>query len=68
MTESILEIKDLKIAVFPSSQHILKGINLTIKKGYLTGIVGESGSGKTMTALDVTIQKEILQLLKDLQM
>ncbi len=53
MTEPILEISNLVLEVIPSSQRILKGINLRLKKAKLTGIVGESGSGKTMTALSI---------------
>lgn len=53
MTEPILEIKNLRLEVIPSSQSILKGINLRLEKSKLTGIVGESGSGKTITALSI---------------
>ena len=53
MTDYILEIKDLRLNLSSTSQQILKGIDLKLGRGKLTGIVGESGSGKTMTALSI---------------
>ena len=59
MSESLLEVKDLKVA-FQSSDNFIKavdGVSFSIKKGETLALVGESGSGKSVTALS------ILQLL-----
>ncbi|WP_206680464.1 ATP-binding cassette domain-containing protein [Neoaquamicrobium sediminum] len=46
----LLEIRDftLDIDTFDGPVHVLKNINLTVKRGETLGIVGESGSGKTV--------------------
>ena len=41
------DINLLNIHKFYESNHILKGLNITIKKGDFISIIGESGSGKT---------------------
>ena len=48
MDNSILEIKDLYVNA--GKKEILKGINLTVKKGEIHVIMGPNGSGKTTTA------------------
>jgi peptide/nickel transport system ATP-binding protein len=48
---SLLEIEKLRLDI--GTTPILKGIDLTIKKGEVMGLVGESGSGKSMTALAI---------------
>ena len=50
--QDLLRVENLHVE-FPLYQgvaHVLNGVNLTLKKGCVTGIVGESGSGKTMTS------------------
>lgn len=46
----LLEIRNftLDIDTFDGPVHVLKNINLTVKRGETLGIVGESGSGKTV--------------------
>lgn len=50
-----LQITDLKMTAGKgaSTKEILKGIDLTLEPGRITGVAGESGSGKTMTGLSV---------------
>ncbi|KKX33102.1 ABC transporter ATP-binding protein [Rhizobium sp. LC145] len=50
MTTSLLDIRDftLDIDTFDGAVHVLKKINLTVRRGETLGIVGESGSGKTV--------------------
>jgi len=47
---NLLDIRDysLDIDTFDGPVHVLKGINLSVKRGDTLGIVGESGSGKTV--------------------
>ena len=50
-----LEIRDLTLA-FGHGEHrreILRGIDLDVPAGRITGLAGESGSGKTMTGLAI---------------
>lgn len=56
---SLLSARNLKVDIERSGQvqHVLRGIDLDLKKRASMGIVGESGSGKTMTA------RTILRLL-----
>lgn len=46
--DNLLEIKDLYVSA--EEKEILKGINLTIKKGEIHVIMGPNGSGKSTTA------------------
>lgn len=48
MSNQLLEIKDLYVNA--EEKEILKGINLSIKKGEIHVIMGPNGSGKTTTA------------------
>ena len=57
MTEDNYLLKVENLAVSFGDQHILSGINFSLKQGETLAIVGESGSGKSLTALS------ILQLL-----
>jgi peptide/nickel transport system ATP-binding protein len=48
---SLLEISGLRVEI--AEEPILRGIDLSVEPGRISGIIGESGSGKTMTALAV---------------
>ncbi len=52
---AFLKISDLNLFMdgFEGSNHVLRGINLSIEQSEIWGIVGETGSGKSMTALSV---------------
>jgi oligopeptide/dipeptide ABC transporter ATP-binding protein len=55
MTDSLLEVKDLKVS-FASKKNktnIVAGLSFTVEKGKTLCIVGESGCGKSMTSLSV---------------
>jgi len=53
---AFLEITDLNLFMdgYEGSNHVLKGISLSVQKGEIWGIVGETGSGKSMTALSIS--------------
>jgi peptide/nickel transport system ATP-binding protein len=55
-TDKLLDIRNLEVA-FPDEERnfnsVLKGINLSLRKGEALGIVGESGSGKSLTSLAI---------------
>ncbi|TYC61897.1 ABC transporter ATP-binding protein [Rhodobacterales bacterium] len=55
MSDTLLDIDgySLDIATFDGPLHVLKDINLTVRRGDTLGIVGESGSGKTVLVRSV---------------
>jgi len=55
MTQSLLEVKDLKVSFVGKKKttNIVAGLSFTVEKGKTLCIVGESGCGKSMTSLSV---------------
>ena len=55
MSDNILDISNLNVKILTDNGevHIVRGVNLTLKRGEIHGIVGESGCGKTVTAKSV---------------
>lgn len=51
----MLEIRDLEVGFHTRRGFLtaLRGVNLTLPRGKVTGLVGESGSGKSVTSLSV---------------
>ena len=49
----IIQINNLKIEGFSDEQWhpIIKGVNLTLKRGQVMGLIGESGAGKSTLGL-----------------
>jgi ABC-type dipeptide/oligopeptide/nickel transport system ATPase component len=52
----LLRISGLRLAMrsYEGETEVLKGIDLTIPEGRISGVVGETGSGKSLTGLSVT--------------
>ncbi|MBU4691310.1 ABC transporter ATP-binding protein [Mycoplasma zalophi] len=51
--DTVLDVEDLHVSFKLGKKqllHIIRGIDLKIKKGQIVGIVGESGSGKSVTS------------------
>ncbi|WP_307782187.1 oligopeptide/dipeptide ABC transporter ATP-binding protein, partial [Streptomyces sp. MBT65] len=46
---TVLEVRQLTVAVGPLP--VVRGVDLTLRRGEVLGLVGESGTGKTLTAL-----------------
>ncbi len=55
MSDILLKIRDLNVSIKRGKRDIpiLKGVNIDIPRGRITGLVGESGSGKSMSAKSV---------------
>lgn len=49
MTEAVIRMKDVSLTLGEgaSSVHVLKGVDLEVRRGEATGIIGPSGSGKS---------------------
>lgn len=68
MTQPLLSVKRLTIALDEQSRFLVDDISLTVQPGQILGVVGESGCGKSLTALSIlrlipanmNIQGEIL--------
>lgn len=43
----MLEVKGLEARVAATGEHILRGVNLTVKEGEVHAIMGTNGSGKS---------------------
>ncbi len=52
---AVAEVVDLEVSLERNGvrSEIIRGVNLTIKKGEIVGLVGESGSGKSVLALSL---------------
>ncbi|MFI6401871.1 dipeptide ABC transporter ATP-binding protein [Streptomyces sp. NPDC050548] len=53
---AVLEVHDLTVAVGAGRQPpvpVVRGVDLTLRRGEVLGLVGESGTGKTLTALSL---------------
>ena len=49
----VLEVEGLDLHLDAAGRrlHVVRGLNLVLRRGEVTGLIGESGSGKTMTGL-----------------
>ncbi|WP_028050231.1 ABC transporter ATP-binding protein [Cellulomonas sp. URHD0024] len=45
----VLSLRDVTITNTADGAHLVRGVDLTLRRGAVLGIVGESGSGKTLT-------------------
>lgn len=54
-TNEVLRIKNLQVdfKLYNEVFHVVRDVNITVKKGKITALVGESGSGKSVTSLAV---------------
>jgi len=66
---SLIEVKDLETNFYTDAGVVraVNGVDFTIEREKTLGVVGESGCGKSVTALDVSIQAQVINLLQDLQ-
>ena len=48
-----LDVEGLDLVLDPAGRrlHVVRGVDLVLRRGEVTGLIGESGSGKTMTGL-----------------
>ena len=55
MDDILLDIKNLNIEFHDhdAPEHVVKNVNMVLKRGEILGIVGESGSGKSLTAMAI---------------
>lgn len=51
--EAVLEVEGMDLTLDPTGRrlHVVRGLDLVLRRGEVTGLIGESGSGKTMTGL-----------------
>ncbi|MDO9712650.1 ABC transporter ATP-binding protein [Paracraurococcus lichenis] len=55
MTELALEVRGLDLTLDPDGRrlHVVRNLDLELRRGEVLGLIGESGSGKTMTGMSL---------------
>ena len=67
--EVLLKVENL-VVHYETHNSVVEAVNnvsFEIRSGQTLGLVGETGAGKTTTALDVTIQAQVLDLIRELK-
>jgi len=55
MEDKLLDVRDLKVSFYSDkgSVQVVRGFDISMKKGEIVGILGESGSGKTVSSSSI---------------
>ena len=59
-SKGAIEIKNVKLRYRPTTDVVLKGLNVNIKGGEKVGVVGRTGAGKSTLAMALTRFVELL--------